>query len=202
MKKTISFLLCLFTLSTQAQLHNRLIKFNVGYSRAQLGFEQNIQAFNDTSSHQFEFTTQLPTFSYSHEFIISDILSISGKGGFQYLNVFYDHQHYGSPFVFLSVNPALSLFYREKFEYYMKLQVGVTYWMNKPELLDDLTRRIFPEKISAITGVTLVGLNYYFTPKLGANFELSIWSPELITFGLSYRFFRGELPTIQELQEL
>ncbi len=198
MKKTIFLFFILCSLSSHGQRYNQLIKFNLGYSHVQLGFDKNIKNFNDSSQHQFEFATQLPIVSYTHEFMLSSSLSISGKAGFQYLNIFYDNQHYGSPFVFLTLNPALTLFYREKFEYYMKLQVGVTYWMNRPDLLSDVSRGIFPEKFTAITGITLVGLNYYLTPKLGANFELSIWTPELITVGLSYRFFRGELTDTEE----
>lgn len=198
----VLFILLIFSFQPLfGQLHNRLIKFNIGVSSAQFGIKNEIAEFNDTSLHQFELVTTMPTISYSHEFIISNILSISGKGGFQYLNIYYDNQYYGSPFFYLSVNPAISIIYRKKFEYYIKLQLGVNYWMNKPELLEPVTRRLFPEKINAVTGVTIGGFNYYFSPKFGANLELSIWSPELVSFGLTYRFLRGELPTIQELNQ-
>lgn len=195
-------LIITFTSGVFGQIHNRLIKFNVGISSEQITHRNDILDFNDTSDHEFEFVSKAPAFSYTHEFILSNILSVSGKAGFQYLNIFYDNQHYGSPFVHLSLNPALSLVYTGKFEYYVKLQVGVMYWFNKPELLSDISRRIFPEKFNVFTGVTIGGFNYYFSEKMGANLELSLWSPELLTVGLSYRFFRGELPTIQEMQEL
>mgnify|MGYP000145849867 CR=1 FL=1 len=201
--RSISLILLLsISVFSFGQIHNRLVKINLGISGEQIEFKDDIKNFNDTSSHQFEFVSMSPTISYTHEFIFSNILSVSGKAGFQYLNIFYDNQHYGSSFGFLSINPALSLYYRKKFEYYIKLQVGVNYWFNKPELLPNITQRGFPEGINVFTGITIGGFNYYISNKLGLNLELSVWSPELVTFGLSYRFFRGEIPNIQELQEL
>lgn len=203
MRYYLLLLIFMFTvLSGSAQLHNRLIKINIGYSSAQLGYQQDINGFNDTSLHHFELVTQLPSISYTHEFILSDILSVSGKGGFQYMNIFYDNHYYGGPIFYLSLNPALSIVYRNKFEYYIKLQVGVNYWMSKPELLGDIAKRVFPEKFNIFTGVTIGGFNYYFSPTLGANLELSIWTPELISIGLSYRFLKGGVPSIQEMQDL
>jgi len=202
MHQQLFLLLLLISPLGFCQLHNRLVKINIGYTSAQLGYAEDIKNFNDTSVHQFEMVTQLPSISYTHEFIVSNVLSISGKAGFQYLNLFYDQHHYGGPIAYLSINPALSIVYRNKFEYYIKLQAGVNYWMNKSSVLDDDTRRVFPEKFNVFTGVTIGGFNYYFSPKLGANLELSIWTPELISVGLSYRFFKGELPSIQEMQDL
>ncbi|MFT5824403.1 MAG: hypothetical protein ACI8ZM_005671 [Crocinitomix sp.] len=201
----IFFLVCslFITLISQSQIHNRLIKLNVGFTSEQINFKNDIINFNDTSNHQFEFVSKSPAISYTHEFLFGNIFSISGKVGFQYLNIFYDNQHYGSPLVYGSINPAVSVFYNGKFEYYVKLQFGCIYRFNKPELLSGVTVRLFPEnEPKFFAGVTLGGFNYYVSDKLGLNLELSIWSPELLTFGLSYRFFRGEIPTIQELQEL
>lgn len=183
------------------QLHNRLIKFNVGISNEQIDLKRSINEYNDTSSKKFEMVSLMPIVSYTHDFIFSNRLSVSGKIGFQYLNLFYNNQHFGTSFLYLSVNPTISIYYQKKFEYYIKLQVGADYWLNKPELLDYQTRKIFPEKVNPIIGVTLGGFNYYVTEKLGLNLELSIWSPEFLTFGLSYRFLKGDVPTIQQYQD-
>lgn len=183
------------------QLHNRLIKFNVGISNEQIDLKRSINEYNDTSSKKFEMVSMMPIVSYTHDFIFSNRLSVSGKIGFQYLNLFYNNQHFGTSFLYLSVNPTISIYYQKKFEYYIKLQVGADYWLNKPELLDYQTRKIFPEKVNPIIGVTLGGFNYYVTEKLGLNLELSIWSPEFLTFGLSYRFLKGDVPTIQQYQD-
>jgi hypothetical protein len=174
----------------------------VGFTSEQINFKNDILTYNDTSIHQFEFVSKSPAISYTHEFVLGERFSISGKIGFQYLNIFYDNQHYGSPLVYGSVNPALSIFYNGKFEYYIKLQAGYIYRFNNPNMISGVARRLFPETNNIFVGVTVGGFNYYISDKLGLNLELSIWSPELLTFGLSYRFFRGEIPTIQELQEL
>lgn len=192
-------LLIALTQTGFSQIHNRLIKFNIGYSSEQIEHKNQIEIHNDTSSNKFEFVSSSPIVSYTHEFVLSNVISVSGKAGFQYLNIFYNNQHYGSPYTFVSLNPQLSVFYNKKFEYYIKLQVGVNYWFNQPDLLPGVTRRFFPEKLNVFTGVTLGGFNYYLTDKVGLNLELSFWSPELLTFGVSYRFFKGEMPSIQEM---
>jgi len=183
------------------QLPNRLIKFNVGISNEQIDLKRSINEYNDTSSKKFEMVSMMPIVSYTHDFIFSNRLSISGKVGFQYLNLFYNNQHFVSSFLFLSVNPTISIYYQKKFEYYIKLQVGADYWFNEPEFLDYQTRKIYPKKVNPIIGVTLGGFNYYISEKLGLNLELSIWSPEFLTFGVSYRFLKGKVPTIQQYQE-
>ncbi|NOQ72057.1 MAG: hypothetical protein GQ574_08655 [Crocinitomix sp.] len=203
MRKLILLCGLFVSLFSQSQIHNRLIKLNVGFTSEQINFKNDIINFNDTSKHQFEFVSKSPAISYTHEFLFGNVFSLSGKVGFQYLNIFYDNQHYGSPLVYGSINPAVSVFYNGKFEYYVKLQFGVIHRFNTPDLLSGVTVRLFPEnKPIFFAGVTIGGFNYYVSDKLGLNLELSIWSPELLTFGLSYRFFRGEIPTIQELQEL
>jgi len=195
-------LMILFTTPTFGQIHNRLIKMNIGFSSEVIAHKSEIQAYTDTSAIPFEFVSNSPTVSFTHEWMLGNVLSISGKAGFQYMNMYYDYAHYGSPYISLSVNPALSIYYQKRFEYYIKLQIGVNYWMNEPDLLPATLRRVFPEKWRMFTGITIGGFNYYFSDKWGANLELSIWSPELCTFGLSYRFFQGEIPSIMEMQEL
>ena len=185
-----------------AQIHNRVIKFNMGITYDQFAHQNAFDAINDTSSHEFEFVTAMPVMVYSHEFVANNVLSFSGRLGFQYLNEFYDNQHFGSSFVFLSFNPQISVFYRRGFEYYVKLQAGAVYRFQKNDLLDDQMRRFFPDNLSAFTGVTIGGFNYFVSDHLGLNLELNIWSPEMVTFGITYRYFKGELPEIESTKEL
>jgi hypothetical protein len=185
-----------------AQIHNRVLKINSGVSYEQFIHKKTFETINDTSSHQFEMLTVLPTFSYSHEFVMSDVISLGGRAGFQYMNAYYDHQHYGTPYAWLSANAIISIFYRKGFEYYVKLQAGLTFWFHRPGIITDQMRRLFPDHVNVFTGVTVGGFNYFITDHLGLNLELSIWSPEMATFGLSYRFYKGELPEIQETKEL
>ncbi len=112
-----------------------MIKLNVGFKSERINYKEDILTFNDTSNHQFEFVSKSPTTSYAREFILGYVFSVSGKLGFPYLNIFYDNQHYGSPFVYGSINPAVSVFYNGKIEYYVKLQFGFMYRFNRPDLL-------------------------------------------------------------------
>ena len=196
------FILFLAALGLHAQVHNRLLKVNLGVSYEQFIHQSTFDAINDTSSHEFEMVTVMPTFSYSHDFVMNEVISLGGKIGFQYMNVFYDGETYGSPYAYVSVNPVISVFYRRGFEYYVKLQAGLSFWFHHPEIITDQMRRLFPDHVNFFTGVTLGGFNYFITDHLGLNLELSVWSPEIATFGLSYRFYKGELPEIQDTKEM
>lgn len=182
------------------QLYNRLIKLNVGVTSEQIDLKNQIAYINDTSAIQFDFVSKSPAISYSHEFIFGNILSITGKAGFQYFNIYYNNTYFGSPYAYISAGPQFSLFSRKHFEYYMKFQVGVNYWFNNADALSPDIKRMIPNEPSIFTGVTIGGFNYYLTDSFGLNLELSIWQPELLTFGLTYRFYHGEKPSIQELQ--
>lgn len=184
------------------QIHNRVIKLNAGVTYDQFAHKNLFESINDTSTHNFELVTAMPVVAYSHEFVANNVLSFSGRVGFQYLNEFYDYQHFGSSILFLSFNPQISVFYRRGFEYYVKLQVGGVYRFQKNDLLDDQMRRHFSDNLSVFTGVTLGGFNYFISDHLGLNLELNLWSPELATFGITYRYFRGELPEIESTKEL
>jgi hypothetical protein len=197
MRNTTLLLLFLFQISSYSQPYNRLIKFNLGFSGEQLDHIRIQKAINDTGAVKLEFLSWTPSFSYSHEFIFGKVMSVSGTAGFQYMNLYYGPDYYGAPYLYLSVNPQLSLFYRKNFEYYIKLSVGGTFYFHNPEVIPEPINRLLPEKANLFTGVTLGGFNYFVSDKLGLNLELSIWSPEMVTFGLTYRFFRGELPKIQ-----
>ncbi|WP_070138266.1 hypothetical protein [Crocinitomix algicola] len=185
-----------------SQVYNRLTQLNLGFSHEEFTYKQNISAFNDSSTHHFEFVSHSPLVSINHNIIIGDIFAVSGKIGYQYMNIFYDHKRYGASFAYFTLSPILTVFYRKGFEYYVKLNVGANFWFNNPSLLNDQARRTFPEKAMVITGFTPIGLNYFLTKKIGFNLELSIWTPELLTFGLNYRFHRGDKPSIQKMQAI
>lgn len=190
-----------FCLITQAQPYNRLIKLNVGYSGEQLDHRQYANAINDTGAVKFEFVSWSPSLSYTHEIMFGQVLSVSANVGYQYMNMFYGHQHYGGQYFYISLNPQVTLFHRKKFEYYVKLRAGATFYLHNPEVIPEPTRRLLPNTVNMFTGVTLGGFNYFITEKIGLNLELSIWSPEMATFGVSYRFYRGEIPEIQNSNE-
>lgn len=174
----------------------------MGVSYDQFAYKNAFDAINDTSDHEFELETVMPVMIYSHEFVANNIISFSGRLGFQYMNQFYDYKPFGGSYLFISANPQISIFYRRGFEYYIKLQAGLVYRFQKTEVLEDQQRRYFQDDLSFFTGVTLGGFNYFITDNLGLNLEINIWSPEMATFGISYRFFKGELPEIENTNDL
>ena len=200
--KYLVFLFLLAPLVGLSQIHNRVIKFNMGVTYDQYTRQNLFDAMNDTSANQFEQVTAMPVIAYSHEIVLNSIISVSGRVGFQYLNEFYNNKHFGSPFLMLSVNPQISVFYRKGFEYYVKLQAGASIWFQKTDLISDQQRKYFPDKVNLFTGVTLGGFNFFITDHLGLNLELNLWSPEMATFGITYRYFKGELPQIEETKEM
>jgi len=200
--KCIVLVSLLFTIPAVAQIHNRVLKLNAGVTYDQFARESLFEEMNDTSINQFERVTTMPVIAYSHEIVLNNIISISGRAGFQYLNEFYNNKHYGSPLLMLSINPQISVFYRKGFEYYIKLQAGVSCWFQNSDLLSDQQKKYFPDRVNLFTGVTLGGFNFFITDHLGLNLELNVWSPEMATFGITYRYFKGELPEIQETQDL
>ncbi|MEX1000862.1 MAG: hypothetical protein WDZ35_01975 [Crocinitomicaceae bacterium] len=201
MYKLIFFGVLLSTFISVAQPYNRVIRVNTGISGEQFDHRAYANAINDTGAVKFEFLSWSPTLSYTHEFTFGQILSLSGSVGFQYMNLFYGPDHYGGSYFYASVNPQLILFKRKKFEYYIKLRIGATFYMHNRTIIPEPARRLLPQTVNIFTGVTIGGFNYFITDKIGLNLELSIWSPEMATFGISYRFFKGELPEIQNENE-
>ena len=195
MKKLVFILFLTIGTMANGQIHNRLVKFNIGISNEQLRLKKGITNFNDTSLvNSFDYNLALPAISVSEEFTLNELFSLTGTLGYQYFDIDYNGEKYGTNLFFGSVNPQLSVFYRAGFEYYLKLKVGVAYRQGKIESIPEYTQRFFPSKVNVFTGVTIAGINVFFHDNWGANFELALWSPELISAGLTYRFFKGEMP--------
>ena len=66
------------------------------------------------------------------------------------------------------------------------------------DILTEQTQRHFATKTNLVTGLTLIGLNFFVSDNWAINTEFSIWSPEWINLGISYRFFKGEMPKIED----
>lgn len=195
MKKLLLIFFLLGISTSFSQIHNRVLKFNIGVSGEQFSLADDIEKFNDTSSfNQFTHNLTLPSFSFSEEFTLNELFSLTGTIGYQYYDIDFNNQKYGTNLFFASVNPQLSVFYRAGFEYYIKLKVGLIYRQGDFNSVPVYTQRFFPTKFDMFTGVTFAGINVFFHDNWGANMELSLWSPELVNVGLTYRFFKGELP--------
>ena len=111
-----------------SQVHNRLVKLNVGFSFEQFSLANTLKAYNDSSSFgDFNHKYTLPMVSFSEEFTLNQLFSITTTLGFQYFDIKYNNQKYGTNLFFASVNPQLTVFYRAGFEYYVKLKLGMVY---------------------------------------------------------------------------
>lgn len=172
-----------------------MLKFNIGLSHEQFDVEKSIKNFNDTSLvNKFDHAFTLPVFSLSEDFTLNQLLSVSATVGYQMFNTKYNDSFYGTHLLFGSINPQLSVFYGSGYDIYAKLKLGVIYRVSNYKDLSEQTQRFFPENFNLVTGLT-AGFNLFFNDNWGANLELSLWSPEVVNVGLTYRFFRGEKPT-------
>lgn len=198
MKKLLFVIFIGLCFLSKAQIHNRMIKFNVGISKEQFGIKDEIIQFNDTSANQFTYHSSSPVFSLSEEFIFNERFSLGATIGYQYFDIDYNSSKIGYDLFFFTANPQLSIFYRKGFEYYIKLRAGLIYRNGKLDELPGQTQRHFPSTTNITTGVTLIGLNFFISNKWAINTEFSIWSTEWANLGISYRFFRGEMPKIED----
>lgn len=169
--------------------YNQVSKLSLGYSSEHLDHYFLKKGINDTGAVALDFNGWSPSISYTHEFVFGDIISVCGNLGYQYMNLNYGNQKYGGSFMYFSVAPKATLVHRLKFEYYMKLKAGAVFYFHEPNVIPEPARRFMPEKANVFTGVTLVGLDFLFAKNLGFNMEVSVWSPEFITAGITYRFY-------------
>ncbi len=180
------------------QIHNRMIKFNVGISKEQFGLKESIVSFNDTSANQFDNGFFSPVFSISEEFTFNERFSLGATVGYQYFDIKYNTMPYGFNLFFGTINPQLSVFYRAGFEYYIKLKAGIVYRTVDNTIIPEQTQRQFPQSTNLITGVTIAGLNFFVSDNWALNAEFSVWSPEWVNLGISYRFFKGVMPNVED----
>lgn len=198
MKFILVFTISLLSFTSFSQIiggngYNQVSKLSIGYSNEHLDHYILKNGINDTGNVSLNFKGWSPSISYTHEFVFGDILSLCGNLGYQYMNLTYGNQKYGGSFMYFSAAPKVTLVHRLNFEYYMKLKVGGVIYFHEPDLIPEPARRFLPDKANIFTGVTLVGLDFLLANNLGLNVEVSVWSPEFITAGISYRFYGKEL---------
>lgn len=178
-----------FSQNINTQGYNQVSKLSFGYSNEHMDHYILKNGINDTGAVALDFKGWSPSISYTHEFIFGNVLSICGNLGYQYMNLNYGGQKYGGSFTYFSVAPKITLVHRLNFEYYMKLKAGGIFYFHEPNIIPEPARRFLPDKANVFTGVTLIGLDFLFAKNLGFNMELSVWSPEFITAGITYRFY-------------
>lgn len=198
MKFVLAFCIFILTSNSFSQnigvgMYNQVSKLSLGYSNEHLDHYLLKQGINDTGVVSLDFKAWSPSISYTHEFVFGKIMSLCGTVGYQYMNLNYGAQKYGGSFFYFTVAPKVTLMRRFNFEYYVKLKVGGIFYFHEPNLIPEPARRFMPEKASVFTGITIVGLDFLFPNRVGFNTEISLWSPEFITLGLTYRFYSKAL---------
>jgi hypothetical protein len=181
----------LIDLFPQRPFYNRSLKFNSGMSIRTYAEANMMQQYSDTSEHQFQVNGHTPIFSFSQQFAIDSTFSLSYTLGYAQSDILFDNSYYGTKRYSLALHPQVNLFRSYNWEYYMQLNIGLIYYDNNLAAVpSDVLQRIFPTGLKMFTGVTVVGINYFLGDHFAMNTELSIWGPETINFGLSYRFFK------------
>lgn len=176
--------------SSLYSFYNRTFKIGTGVGLNTYRYERHMQFYSDTSEHQFKIQGHTPFFTFSEDIIIDNLFSIGYTIGYQYSNIKYDNQSFGTNLFFGAINPRLTIFHNRFFEYYIKMNVGIAYRDAKTDLLPLTMQRILPEKYQLFTGVTIGGVNFFSGEHFGGNIEFSLWSPETVNVGLSYRFLK------------
>ncbi len=176
--------------SSLYSFYNRTYKLNIGYSLNTMRENTFMQAYSDTSEHQFSKFESSPLISFSEDFVLDNLFSFSYTLGYQQNRTRYDYVEYKADLMMVSINPQLRVFYKYGIEYYVKLKLGYAYRNINEDILPDQIARLLPPKHQVFTGVTLAGINVFASPHWGANVELSLWSPETVNFGLTYRFLK------------
>jgi hypothetical protein len=199
--KILSAFLLFFSINycysqTFGSTYNQTSKLSIGYTSEHLDHFILKNGINDTGAVQLNFDGWAPSVSYTHDFVFGSVISLSANIGFQYMNLDYGGQQYGGTFMYMGLAPSATVVHRTNWEYYIKLKLGAVFYFHNPDIVPEPARRFFPEKANIFTGVTLGGFNFFFNEHLGMNIELSIWSPEMITAGITYRFYNKALKAL------
>lgn len=192
--RTISILLAdrnrVFEPAPQRAFYNHSFRFATGYSLNTARMDASMKHYSDTSEHNFSVNNHTPIFSFSHTIAIDSCFTLGYTLAYANSDIYFDNIYYGSQFAYLSLNPQLHVYRSFNFEYYVKLKIGVSYEHNQLDMVpSERIQNLYPTGFHMFTGFTFAGINYLINDNLALNAELSIWSPESVNVGLSYRFF-------------
>lgn len=180
-----------FEPAPQRAFYNHSFRFSTGYSLNTARLDASMQHYNDTSEHKFVVKNHTPIFSLSHSIALDSCFTLGYTLAYANSEIYFDNSYYGSQFFYLSLNPQLHIYRSFNFEYYVKLKIGVSYEQNQLDMVpSERIQNIYPTGFHMFTGFTFAGVNYLINDNLALNAELSIWSPESVNVGLSYRFFK------------
>lgn len=180
-----------FEPAPQRAFYNHSFRFGTGYSLNTARLDASMKHYSDTSEHNFVVKNHTPIFSLSHTIALDSCFTLGYTLAYANSEIYFDNSYYGSQFFYLSLNPQLHVWRSFNFEYYVKLKVGVSYEKNELAMVpSERIQNIYPTGFHMFTGFTFAGINYLINDNLALNAELSIWSPESVNVGISYRFFK------------
>lgn len=182
--------------------YNHSFRFATGYSLNTARLHNSMQHYSDTSEHNFTVKGYTPIFSLGHTIALDSTFSLGYNLAYAKSEIYFDNKYYGSQFFYLSINPQLHVFRTYNFEYYVKLNIGLSYEQNGLDMVpSERIRNIYPTGFHMFTGFTFAGINYMINDNLALNAECAVWSPETINVGLSYRFFKKR-PNFEQVSNL
>ena len=182
---------CGITQTPLRPFYNHSFRIGTGYSLNTTRMDNSMQTYTDTSEHTFNVAGHTPTFSLGYSCALDSTFTLGFTMAYASSEIYFDNQFYGSKFFYFSFNPQLHIFRSYNFEYYMKLKVGVSYERNHLDMVpSERIQNLYPTGFHMFTGVTIAGINYLINDNLALNTEISIWSPETVSMGLSYRFYK------------
>lgn len=173
----------------QRPFYNHSFKLTSGASLKTVRMNNSMANYNDTSEHQFTVNGHSPIFSFTHEMAVDSTFGFSYTLGYSNSNILFDNEYYGTREFFISVNPHVFISRSYNFETFCRLKIGVSYSDNRlSENPSEMLKRIYVTGFQMFTGVAF-GVNYLFSDQLALSAELSLWSPETLNLGISYRLF-------------
>jgi len=173
----------------QRPFYNHAFIFTSGASINTMRMNNSMSNYNDTSEHQFTVNGHSPIFSFTYEMAVDSTFGLSYTIGYSNSNILFDNKYYGTRQFFLSVNPQVFISRSYNFETYFRLKIGVAYLDNRlSENPSEILKRVYQTGFHMFTGIAF-GVNYLVSDHLALSAALSLWSPETVNFGISYRFF-------------
>jgi hypothetical protein len=167
--------------------HRHVIKVSIGYSRALRNSLTLIDQFTDYSD-KFTHPSFSPVYSFSHEYYLDNVFSLSYCLGYVNSNVSLNNEKIQSSQVSLFVKPKLNIISRPKFEAYAQLNIGVVYHDMKMSRIESegLVNQL-PPNFKMYTGFTPIGFNFIISEQIWFNAEISLWSYEFANVGFKFK---------------
>lgn len=195
----VAFFLCISTPASNAQNKegSTVVSLNLGYGLSASVVKVGLNSFSNVN-----ISSNLVR-SVTVDYAISDYLSIGLAGGRQLINAEFDNSYISDKTngtidevakidikrTQFAIRPLVHYGGNERLDIYSGLRLGLTHLKLKYITDDpDLQDKIKFGGIRPSFGVVLVGMRYFVTDWLGANFDVQIGAPYLVSGGVSFKF--------------